>query len=312
MDTLNDISLLYESSILNQNIDYYILENKYNELININEVKVDTRWQKIKNGIIRVLNKLFGRFKFIFDKIGKILGVLPRAIKFMLRKIDRVRKAKYRDDKKEIVCCDIDNLTKSLDKCYLISNKDIRDAYEIVNNGKFNDGDFETHTATFEKGIAAIKEIKDDFTNIREEIYEKKKVTKTYSSYDELLEDYRIFTQHLNTESYPDYRQGTAQLKACMDDTQRILKDLKSVKPDENNKTAPFFKKAIQYYSESLSLHTMYLSLVNSTEIFIMKQFKKFMSKFDMNTEELTNSEYYDDFYNYMYGGPDIAPEEED
>lgn len=302
MDTLNDISLLYESSILNQNIDYYILENKYNELININEVKVDTRWQKIKNGIIRVLTKIINGFKFIFNKISKILGLLPRAIKFITNTLNHIRKAKYRDGKKEIVCCDIDKLTKSLDKCYKIYNDKIADTGDFFLHLDNIDTDLSNEKyQQIEDSISYFNHGKNNvFPQVKKEIEENKKVVKKYT-YEELTKEYFNFAKELNGESYKNYRRDTARLKHQIEISQLNLKDAKksyNTAENKEEKETPyykFYKKYIEYFTVQLDYQKMYLSLVTSTEVFIMKQFKKFISRFDMEDLEFDGDDY-DDF----------------
>ena len=280
------VELLYESNILNQNIDYYILENKYNELININEVKLDTRWQKIKNGISKVLNKIIDGFKFLLNKVLGILKLLPKAIKFMMNILNHISKAKYRDDKKEIVCCDIGNLTKSLDKCYTIYTSDIIDAgssfFDFSDGLEMNEENYQQ----IEKAISELKERKNNvFPEVKKEIEENKKVVKKYT-YEKLTKEFISFTKELNGDSYKNYRHDTARLKRQIECCEYCLKDAKKSAPlkpeNEDSLDYRLHKKFIEFFTIELSYKKMYLSLATSTEVFIMKEFKKFISRNDM------------------------------
>lgn len=288
-----NISCLYESVILEQQVNYFILENKY---ISLNEANSKGILSKIKNFIIekiqsfiRIIGKFIGIirnflskfFPFLKKKNNDAKGKCKNINKVMINTVDVKKAAEWIDDIKDIIFVSELNTNLNLDVALgYLNNKN--DSF------KFKKDDLDKSKEYLKDTIEMFKENKEKISKIGDgEIVTVNQPLSTITNfYNKFESEVKIFQDNL--QKHEKY----------MNEVLRKCKTITIDGVDDESQRQTMMNLSIEYFtSENSCITTGYNKIINIIQTMnptkvlnAVEKYPDVAGKYDTIEQSLTNN----------------------
>lgn len=288
-----NISCLYESVILEQQVNYFILENKY---ISLNEANSKGILSKIKNFIIekiqsfiRIIGKFIGIirnflskfFPFLKKKNNDAKGKCKNINKVMINTVDVKKAAEWIDDIKDIIFVSELNTNLNLDVALgYLNNKN--DSF------KFKKDDLDKSKEYLKDTIEMFKENKEKISKIGDgEIVTVNQPLSTITNfYNKFESEVKIFQDNL--QKHEKY----------MNEVLRKCKTITIDGVDDESQRQTMMNLSIEYFtSENSCITTGYNKIINIIQTMnptkvlnAVEKYPDVAGKYDTIEQALTNN----------------------